>query len=225
MSCATRVVRPESAARRIRVDGDRGGHRAGRRRRHPDEVEPTEGAARARRQANALARAALRRRSLALDAGRRARSRPRPGRASSWPIPTDLPPVVTAIQDQQLGTGHACACALEVTGTFTGTVLVTYGDVPLLRTGNPQRTRRASTPPSGNAVTVLTAMLPDPTGYGRIIRGESGEIVGIVEQKDADVDSAGRFARSIPGSTPSTAPSCPTRSAGCPTPTPPASAT
>ena len=99
----------------------------------------------------------------------------------------DLPPVITAIQDEQLGTGHACACALDVTGELTGTVLVTYGDVPLLRT----ETLTALSDEhlaSGNAVTVLTAILPDPTGYGRILRDDSGEVAGIVEQKDADPD-------------------------------------
>ena len=97
----------------------------------------------------------------------------------------DLPPVVAAIQDQQKGTGHACACALEVTGDLTGTVLVTYGDVPLLRTETLQALA-AEHGASGNAVTVLTAVVQDPTGYGRILRGDAGELVGIVEQKDAD---------------------------------------
>ena len=97
----------------------------------------------------------------------------------------DLPPVVTAVQDQQKGTGHACACAIEVTGELTGTVLVTYGDVPLLRTETLSALAAEHTS-SGNAVTVLTAEVSDPTGYGRILRGDSGELVGIVEQKDAD---------------------------------------
>lgn len=97
----------------------------------------------------------------------------------------DLPPVTTAMQDKQLGTGHACACALEVTGDLTGTVLVTYGDVPLLQTSTLD-SLVAEHVSMGNAVTILTANLADPTGYGRIIRDESGEVVGIVEQKDAD---------------------------------------
>jgi bifunctional UDP-N-acetylglucosamine pyrophosphorylase/glucosamine-1-phosphate N-acetyltransferase len=96
-----------------------------------------------------------------------------------------LPPVVTAIQDEQKGTGHACACALEVTGDLSGTVLVTYGDVPLLRTETLQALA-VEHDSSGNAVTVLTAVVRDPTGYGRILRDDSGELVGIVEQKDAD---------------------------------------
>ncbi len=97
----------------------------------------------------------------------------------------DLPPVSTAIQDRQKGTGHACACALKVTGELTGTVLVTYGDVPLLRTETLQ-SLAAEHVTSRNAVTVLTAVVRDPVGYGRILRDDSGELVGIVEHKDAD---------------------------------------
>ena len=74
-----------------------------------------------------------------------------------------------------------------MTGSLTGTVLVTYGDVPLLQTSTltALATEHAA---SGNAVTVLTAVVADPTGYGRIIRGDGGDLVGIVEQKDADAD-------------------------------------
>jgi bifunctional UDP-N-acetylglucosamine pyrophosphorylase/glucosamine-1-phosphate N-acetyltransferase len=95
--------------------------------------------------------------------------------------------VVTAVQDEQLGTGHAAACALAITGSLTGTVLITYGDVPLLQTATliALADEHAA---SGNAVTVLTAMVSDPTGYGRIIRGTGGELVGIVEQQDASAE-------------------------------------
>jgi len=97
----------------------------------------------------------------------------------------DLPPVITAVQGEQKGTGHACACALAVTGALSGTVLVTYGDVPMLQTATLQALTDEHIA-GGNAVTILTATVADPTGYGRIIRGASGELVGIVEQKDAD---------------------------------------
>jgi bifunctional UDP-N-acetylglucosamine pyrophosphorylase/glucosamine-1-phosphate N-acetyltransferase len=72
-----------------------------------------------------------------------------------------------------------------VTGDLTGTVLVTYGDVPLLQAST-LRALVTAHEAGGNAVTILTATLADPTGYGRIIRNGSGEVVGIVEQKDAD---------------------------------------
>lgn len=97
----------------------------------------------------------------------------------------DLPKVTTAIQEEQNGTGHACACAMEVTGPLSGTVIVTYGDVPLLRADTLRRLADTHTT-SGNAVTVLTATVEDPTGYGRIIRDEAGGLLRIVEQKDAD---------------------------------------
>src|SRR6185312_10086491 len=98
---------------------------------------------------------------------------------------TGLPTVRTAVQDQQRGTGHAVECALNVTGALTGTVLVTYGDVPLLS----RETLIALTSEhtaSGNAVTVLTADVPDPHGYGRIVRDDGGALAAIVEHQDAD---------------------------------------
>jgi bifunctional UDP-N-acetylglucosamine pyrophosphorylase/glucosamine-1-phosphate N-acetyltransferase len=66
-------------------------------------------------------------------------------------------------------------------------VLVTYGDVPLLQTATLTALANEHAA-SDNAVTVLTAVVADPTGYGRIIRGDGGDLVGIVEQKDADAD-------------------------------------
>ena len=69
-------------------------------------------------------------------------------------------------------------------------MLVTYGDVPLLRTST-LAALAAEHRANGNAVTMLTASLPDPTGYGRIIRDPAGDITAIVEQKDADRRAAG----------------------------------
>ncbi|XVV04578.1 bifunctional UDP-N-acetylglucosamine diphosphorylase/glucosamine-1-phosphate N-acetyltransferase GlmU [Actinosynnema sp. CA-248983] len=93
--------------------------------------------------------------------------------------------VTVAVQEQQKGTGHAVGCGLaELPTDLTGTVLVTYGDVPLLdaQTLNDLLVEHGN---AGNAVTVLTAIVPDPTGYGRIVRNQAGEVEGIVEQKDA----------------------------------------
>ncbi|EHR63126.1 bifunctional UDP-N-acetylglucosamine diphosphorylase/glucosamine-1-phosphate N-acetyltransferase GlmU [Saccharomonospora cyanea] len=97
-------------------------------------------------------------------------------------------PVTCAVQENQKGTGHAVSCALAaLPSAASGTVLVTYGDVPLLDTDTlsalltEHRER-------GNAVTVLTAVVDDPTGYGRIVRDDAGEVTGIVEHKDADPD-------------------------------------
>ena len=94
------------------------------------------------------------------------------------------PKVTTAVQDQQLGTGHAVQCALADLPPLTGTVVVTYGDVPLLSTDVLADLLREHHERS-NAVTVLTAELDDPTGYGRIVRGPDGSVTGIVEHKDA----------------------------------------
>ncbi|MEU6817232.1 bifunctional UDP-N-acetylglucosamine diphosphorylase/glucosamine-1-phosphate N-acetyltransferase GlmU [Streptomyces sp. NPDC046860] len=96
------------------------------------------------------------------------------------------PQVRTAVQEQQNGTGHAVRMALEeLGGSVDGTVVVVCGDTPLLTAGTLAAltgTHRAD----GNAVTVLTAEVPDATGYGRIVRdGASGAVTAIVEHKDA----------------------------------------
>ncbi|GAA3126512.1 bifunctional UDP-N-acetylglucosamine diphosphorylase/glucosamine-1-phosphate N-acetyltransferase GlmU [Planomonospora alba] len=94
------------------------------------------------------------------------------------------PDARTVVQAEQRGTGHAVRTVLEAVGTVNGTVLVTYGDTPLLRAGTLAGllARHAA---DGNAVTVLTAEVPDPHGYGRIVRDSSGAVLAIVEEKDA----------------------------------------
>ncbi|MDH4162441.1 MAG: bifunctional UDP-N-acetylglucosamine diphosphorylase/glucosamine-1-phosphate N-acetyltransferase GlmU, partial [Nitrospirota bacterium] len=87
------------------------------------------------------------------------------------------------IQEQQLGTGHAVRQAAKVIERATGPILVLCGDTPLLKKETlaavieKHRTARS-------AVTLLTAKVGDPTGYGRIVRGKSG-VMKIVEEKDA----------------------------------------
>src|SRR4030081_2590237 len=94
-------------------------------------------------------------------------------------------PVTTTVQEEQNGTGHAVSCALStVPPGLSGTVLVSYGDVPLLDTETLAALLKGHTD-AGNAVTVLTAEVDDPTGYGRIVRGADGAIAAIVEHKDA----------------------------------------
>lgn len=94
--------------------------------------------------------------------------------------------VQTAVQEQQLGTGHAVACALtELPPEFTGTVVVTSGDVPLLDADTMAGLIATHRAEPGTAATVLTTTLVDPTGYGRILRTADGEVTGIVEQADA----------------------------------------
>ncbi|GII88771.1 bifunctional protein GlmU [Sphaerisporangium siamense] len=94
------------------------------------------------------------------------------------------PDTRAVVQAEQKGTGHAVRTVLESVGTIGGTVLVTYGDTPLLRTET-LAGLLSSHAADGNAVTVLTAEVPDPTGYGRIIRDDSGAVLQIVEERDA----------------------------------------
>ncbi|MEU6740583.1 bifunctional UDP-N-acetylglucosamine diphosphorylase/glucosamine-1-phosphate N-acetyltransferase GlmU [Streptosporangium sandarakinum] len=94
------------------------------------------------------------------------------------------PDTQAVVQPEQRGTGNAVRVVLETAGAIDGTVLVTYGDTPLLRTETLaallERHDR-----DGNAVTVLTAEVPDPRGYGRIVRDGTGAVLAIVEEKDA----------------------------------------
>lgn len=94
------------------------------------------------------------------------------------------PNLVIADQDEIPGTGRAVEQGLEAIGAVTGTVVVTYGDVPLL-TPETLTALVAEHQNSKNAVTVLSANVPDATGYGRIVRDDSGLVTQIVEHKDA----------------------------------------
>jgi len=89
------------------------------------------------------------------------------------------PALKFVLQEPQLGTGHAVQQALPhlLPG---GTTLILYGDVPLTR--HETLARLASNP---TGLSLLTALLEDPTGYGRIVRDEDGAIARIVEEKDA----------------------------------------
>jgi UDP-N-acetylglucosamine pyrophosphorylase len=97
------------------------------------------------------------------------------------------PSVEFAIQEPQLGTGHAVMQTKQPLATFRGDVLVLSGDVPLLRETTVrdlvQHHREA-----GAAATILTAELENQSGYGRILRDRDGHVVGIVEERDATVE-------------------------------------
>jgi bifunctional UDP-N-acetylglucosamine pyrophosphorylase/glucosamine-1-phosphate N-acetyltransferase len=95
------------------------------------------------------------------------------------------PDAKTAVQEKQLGTGDAVRAGLTaVPAEFDGVVIVTSGDVPLLQ-AETLHELIAEHDKQANAVTVLTARVPDPTGYGRILPGGDGTVAGIVEHKDA----------------------------------------
>ena len=88
------------------------------------------------------------------------------------------------VQSPQLGTGHALMQAEPVLGDKKGTVLLLYGDVPLLSTGTLLRLLEAHESKKA-AITVLSTKLPDPYGYGRIVRDAKGQVSRIVEERDA----------------------------------------
>ncbi|HZB66173.1 MAG TPA: bifunctional UDP-N-acetylglucosamine diphosphorylase/glucosamine-1-phosphate N-acetyltransferase GlmU [Ornithinibacter sp.] len=93
--------------------------------------------------------------------------------------------LVIADQDEVKGTARAVECGLgALPADLSGTVLVTYGDVPLL-TGDTLVELTAAHLETGSAVSVVTAHLADPTGYGRVVRDANGRVEQIVEHKDA----------------------------------------
>ena len=95
------------------------------------------------------------------------------------------PPIDWALQMPQLGTGHAVSQAVPFLDDAEPT-LVLYGDVPLVTPATLQRLAQASD--GGRSVALLTQVMPDPTGLGRIIRAD-GRVVKIVEHKDADAET------------------------------------
>ena len=96
------------------------------------------------------------------------------------------PDVTYVLQEEQLGTGHAVKCASEFIGE-EGLTMVLCGDTPLI-TGKTLKRLVDTHIAEGNAITVLTAKVDDPTGYGRIIKDSWGKFVKIVEQKDATLE-------------------------------------
>ena len=92
-----------------------------------------------------------------------------------------------AEQREQLGTGHAVMQAENLLADENGTVMVLCGDTPLL-TGDLLKKLYDEHKKAQAKVTVLTAIMPDATGYGRIIRKSSGEVLKIVEHKDATAE-------------------------------------
>ena len=93
-------------------------------------------------------------------------------------------PVHWVFQSQQLGTGHALMQALEFIPS-TAQVLVLSGDVPLISPQTLSALAETAGKIEEKPLVLLVALLADPTGLGRIIRNETGEIIAIVEEKDA----------------------------------------
>ncbi|MEX0666786.1 MAG: NTP transferase domain-containing protein, partial [Acidimicrobiia bacterium] len=104
------------------------------------------------------------------EAGRVARTMP------EWAQPV--------IQERQLGTGHAVTVALAALDGLTDedTVLITYGDMPLVTS---DLLRAAATARQGRVASMVTFEIENPTGYGRIVRDDGGAFERVVEEKDA----------------------------------------
>jgi len=108
-----------------------------------------------------------------------------------------VPRALLAVQETQLGTGHAVRVGLDAlrdaAGTTDGVVVVVYGDTPLLEGETLAElvdVHAASAAGGGRAVTVLTAEVADPFGYGRVLRDPDGSVAAIVEEKDATAEQA-----------------------------------
>ena len=93
--------------------------------------------------------------------------------------------IAFAQQAEQLGTGHAVACAAELLAGYKGKILILCGDVPLIRPAT-LLAMLAAHDAREAVVTVLTTHLTNPFGYGRVVKREGGRVLRIVEEKDAD---------------------------------------
>jgi bifunctional UDP-N-acetylglucosamine pyrophosphorylase/glucosamine-1-phosphate N-acetyltransferase len=101
---------------------------------------------------------------------------------------TSLPPEMAARlvfvrQTEQRGTGHAVMCAREVLQEANGSLIVSYGDAPLVKAATLQKLREAHET-NHNAATLITIKMEVPPAYGRIVRDNAGKFVKIVEDKD-----------------------------------------
>ncbi len=94
--------------------------------------------------------------------------------------------VTPVFQEKQLGTGHAVLCAEEACAE-SELVMILCGDTPLIRAGTLQAMLEQHHS-SDATLTLMTTLLDDPTGYGRIVQGPDGRVLEIVEEKDADRD-------------------------------------
>jgi bifunctional UDP-N-acetylglucosamine pyrophosphorylase/glucosamine-1-phosphate N-acetyltransferase len=97
-------------------------------------------------------------------------------------------------QEPQLGTGHALHCCIPFLGgpggrgEDRGRVVVLYGDMPLLRDESLAALLRLHAEQAADGVALLTARPADPRGFGRILRGEDGSVLGIVEERDTSLE-------------------------------------
>ncbi|QBX54648.1 bifunctional UDP-N-acetylglucosamine diphosphorylase/glucosamine-1-phosphate N-acetyltransferase GlmU [Nocardioides seonyuensis] len=95
-----------------------------------------------------------------------------------------MPEAMLAVQETQEGTGHAVRIAMESCGATTGTVIVAAGDTPMLE-GESLRTFAEEHEAAQRAVSILSGRVANPSGYGRIVRNDEGDVEAIVEEKEA----------------------------------------
>ncbi len=100
-------------------------------------------------------------------------------------VAAEVAPGPTAIQADQLGTGHAVGCAKAALTGFKGDVLVVYGDTPFVSTETLHRLLERRRQADNPAIVVLGMRPADPSGYGRLVQGADGGLDRIVEHKDA----------------------------------------
>jgi UDP-N-acetylglucosamine diphosphorylase/glucosamine-1-phosphate N-acetyltransferase len=99
-------------------------------------------------------------------------------------VVSDRYKVCFALQEKQLGTGHAVQCAIPYIPEHVEEVLILCGDVPLVRSKTLKWLVEGHVD-AGRDVTVLSVEMDDPNGYGRVVRNDKGRVCGIVEQVDA----------------------------------------
>ena len=96
-------------------------------------------------------------------------------------------PVKTVIQEPQLGTGHAVLCCEDAFRDFSGDILILSGDVPAVGV-SALREFADSHAKNRSDVSFISTLVEDPSGYGRVLRNAEGEVIRIVEDKDATAD-------------------------------------
>lgn len=94
--------------------------------------------------------------------------------------------LLRAVQNPPRGTGDAVRAGMDAVPTEDGVVLVLYGDMPLVRASSLDGLLQAQSAAGVGSMGLMTAELADPTGYGRIQRGDEGQVIGIVEERDCN---------------------------------------
>jgi UDP-N-acetylglucosamine diphosphorylase/glucosamine-1-phosphate N-acetyltransferase len=103
-------------------------------------------------------------------------------------VSPQYPSVQYVVQEPQLGTAHAVMQSEEILANWSGLVLILSGDVPLIRRETLSKMVDQMNADNNLAVTMMTTILTDATGYGRVMRDEKGDVIGVIEEKDISLD-------------------------------------